>query len=224
MLEVGPGVGALTSALCETASKVIAIELDERVLAALQEVAPQAEILQADVLKTDLNAILAKLPEPRCLVSNMPYSITGPLLTKIAECRSNFSNAVLMMQREVGRRVLADAGDRERGSLSVFLQLQFEITKVCDVPAAAFWPPPKVDSVVLNLIPRKIEIDEKKEAMLFKLIRTGFKQPRKTLVNNLVDLHGRQKVEQALDGLGHKRNVRPHQIDNKDWLALAEAL
>ena len=224
MLEVGPGVGALTSALVKSASKVVAIELDERVLAALREVAPDAEVVQADVLKTDLSAILEALPEPRCLVSNMPYSITGPLLTKVAECKGRFRNAVLMIQKEVAQRVLAEAGDSKRGSLSVYLQLQFAITKVCDVPAAAFWPQPKVDSVVLNLVPRETGLDDMQQGKLFKLVRTGFTQPRKTLVNNLAEDYGKQAVEQALDNLGHKRNVRPHQIENKHWIALAEAL
>ena len=221
ILEIGPGAGVLTAPLCDTAGSVVAVELDRRMVGVLAEVAPRAEVVEADVLKTDIASILQRLPEPRCVVSNMPYNITGPLLGKVTECRHLFRNAVLMMQKEVGDRVLARAGSSERGSLSVCMQLQFAIEKVCDAPAGAFYPPPKVDSIVLEFVPieRSFDVDR-----VVSFVRTGFTQPRKTLANNLSPLLARDKVEALLTSMNLDVQIRPHQLTNEQWVSLAESL
>jgi len=221
VLEIGPGAGVLTAPLCDTAERVVAVELDRRMVGVLAEVAPLAEVVEADVLKTDVASILQRLPEPRCVVSNMPYNITGPLLGKVTECRRLFRNAVLMMQKEVGDRVLARAGSSERGSLSVCMQLQFAIEKVCDAPAGAFYPPPKVDSIVLEFVPIEQSFDVDR---VIGVVRTGFTQPRKTLANNLSSRLAREKVEALLTSMKLDVRVRPHQLTNEQWVALAESL
>lgn len=146
----------------------------------------------------------------------MPYNITGPLLGKFSECKGLYRNAVLMMQKEVGDRILAGPGKSERGSLSVSMQLQFKITKVCDAPAGAFLPPPKVDSVVLDFVPLPFS-DER----VLEVVRTGFTQPRKTLANNLQALRVREEIERAIQSLGLDLRVRPHQLTNEQWVELA---
>src|SRR5579871_5760124 len=147
VLEIGPGPGVLTGPMSEIA-EVTALEIDPRMIELLKDSAPKAQVLQIDALKGDLSEVLAGLPTPRAVVSNLPYYITGPLLTKISEARGRFQVAVLMMQREVADRVVAEAGNSNRGSLSVYLQSQFNIELVKRVPAGAFLPPPKVDSTV----------------------------------------------------------------------------
>ena len=221
VLEIGPGPGVLTSALSEIA-EVIALEVDDRMIEALGESAPKAKVLKQDALEANLPELLAELPEPRAIVSNLPYYITGPLLTVIASARRGFDVAVLMMQKEVGQRVLAEPGNRDRGSLSVFLQSQFAILRVANVPAGAFIPPPKVDSVVLQLVP----LDAPNEPRLYELIRLGFTQPRKTLANNLATGLGvdREKVVGVLADGGMLGNVRPHELTLEQWRGIALAL
>lgn len=215
VLEIGPGAGVLTFALSDR--KLIAVELDPRMIPLLKETAPSARIVEGDALKTDIKGLLRDLPEPRCVVSNMPYNITGPLLAKVTECKSLFRNAVLMMQREVGERILAQPGTPERGALSVSMQLSYAIRKVCDAPAGAFLPPPKVDSVVLDFLP---SVDPPERTI--EVVRTGFAQPRKTLANNLLALATRNEIETALDQLKLDHRIRPHQLTNDQWIALSE--
>lgn len=221
ILEIGPGPGVLTSPLAEKGHRVIALELDPRMLEVLGESAPSAEVRQTDALKSDLAQILAELPEPRGLVSNLPYYITGPLLTRISEARGSFSKAVLMMQREVAERVVAKPKTPARGSLSVYLQLQFQIRLVAQVPAGAFLPPPKVDSTVLEFLP--IGGQNITDAT-FRLIRLGFAQPRKTLANNLANGYHQERADMLalLDRAGLGEKARPQELTNEEWLRLGE--
>jgi 16S rRNA (adenine1518-N6/adenine1519-N6)-dimethyltransferase len=225
VLEIGPGPGVLTRPISEQSTRMIAIELDERMIAALGESAPKADVRKIDALEADLTTLLQELPEPRGLVSNLPYYITGPLLTRIAEARQGFSVAVLMMQKEVGERVLAKARESARGSLSVYLQSQFDIDRVASAPAGAFLPPPKVDSVVLRFIPKPLPVRPDEEARFFKLVRSSFAQPRKTLANNLLAM-GLSRDEAtatvARAGLGEK--ARPQELTLEEWVAVLRAL
>lgn len=215
VLEVGPGPGVLTHDLC-TSHPVIAYEVDPVAVSVLTESAPSAVIRHEDALAVDLGAALGELPEPRAIVSNMPYNITGPLLTLFARHRGLIGQATLMMQKEVGERILAQPGNSDRGSLSVFLQFQFEIRKLCNAPKGAFFPPPKVDSVVLVLTPRPDSPDDK----LLDRIRVCFAQPRKTLLNNLLAIFPREEAVARLGRAGLAESVRPHQLTQEQWLVV----
>jgi len=214
VLEIGPGPGVLTSPLSLFA-RVVALEVDDAMIEALRESAPDADVRRVDALKADLSAVLSELPAPRAVVSNLPYYITGPLLTAISGARRSFDRAVLMMQKEVGARVVATAGSSERGSLSVFLQAQFSISKVLDVPAGAFFPPPKVDSIVLEFVP----LDAHPGEELLTFVRTGFTQPRKTLANNLATGLGvpREAVHGWLAAAALPERVRAQELDLEAW-------
>jgi 16S rRNA (adenine1518-N6/adenine1519-N6)-dimethyltransferase len=202
---------------------MIAIEVDPRMIEALRESAPAADVRQLDALKTDLSSVLKELPTPRGVVSNLPYYITGPLLTRIAEARGSFSKAVLMMQKEVGERVLAMEKTPARGSLSVYLQSQFDIRRVAVAPAGAFMPPPKVDSVVLEFVPKKEAIEN--EALFFKVVRIGFTQPRKTLINNLMNMSlSREQVTIALPEAGLGEKARPQELNLFQWQVLTNRI
>jgi 16S rRNA (adenine1518-N6/adenine1519-N6)-dimethyltransferase len=209
VLEIGSGKGILTGPLSGRA-QTIALELDPRMAAATQRAAPKVEVVEADVLKADLEAILKRLDEPRAVVSNLPYYITAAVVSRLCAVSAHFETAVLMMQEEVAAKLLAPAGDARRGSLSVAVQWHFEIESVCKVPSAAVKPPPKVSSRVLRLRSKRIAVDEALE----KIVREGFKQPRKTLANNLGD---RELIERA----GLSPSVRPHQLREEDWDRLA---
>ncbi|MGV3616928.1 MAG: 16S rRNA (adenine(1518)-N(6)/adenine(1519)-N(6))-dimethyltransferase RsmA [Fimbriimonas sp.] len=222
VLEIGPGPGVLTHPVSERAERTIALELDPRFVNMLAESAPKAEVRRVDALQADIPAILAELPEPRAIVSNLPYYITAPLLQRVADSRSQIDRAVLMMQKEVANRIAAPPGDGERGSLSVYLQALFGIRRVASVPAGAFLPPPKVDSTVLLFQPRPDEVPES----VFRTVRMGFTQPRKTLANNLAAaLHrDRDPLLDLLENLGHREKVRAQDLTLEQWMALSEAL
>ena len=212
-LEIGPGPAVLTEPLAELGS-VIAIEADPRMVMIAREAVPSARVIHEDALRLDWSPLLLELPAPRAIVSNMPYNITGPLLDRICGVRRLTSMAVLMMQKEVGEKVLAQPGDSARGALSVVIQRLFEVTRVCVAPAGAFVPPPKVDSVVLRLVPRLELLDEDD---LSRFVRRGFTQPRKKLSNNLGELGW------VVTACGLDPNIRPHQVMQDDWVRLFDA-
>lgn len=226
VLEIGPGPGVLTGPISRQSQKTIALELDHAMVDALRESAPDADVRRVDALKVDLHAVLAELPCPRGIVSNMPYYITGLLLGKVAEVRSEFAVAVLMMQREVAQRIIAAPGLSERGSLSVYLQMQFGISLVAQVPASAFVPPPKVDSTVLCFEPKATGLSSEAEIGLFRLIRLAFVQPRKTLANNLMaGFHvDRDAAASLVERAGLREKVRPHDLTDDEWKLLAESI
>lgn len=218
ILEIGPGPGILTGPLAAS-HPVVAVELDERVLPALAEVAPGARIHSGDVLAADLRLLMHDLPEPRAVVSNMPYNITGPLLDRIAGIADLFERAVLMMQREVADRILAPAGDRRRGALSVVIQSSFRVARLCHVPPGAFLPPPKVESTVLVLHPIPT-LTPTVARDGFRWLHAGFAQPRKTLANNL---RGTGVTNELITGIGLSPTVRPHELTLEQWEELARA-
>lgn len=221
VLEVGPGPGVLTRPISQAGIDVLAVEIDPVALSALAESAPRAKVISGDALEIDLSSLLEQMPNPRAVVSNIPYNITGPLLTAFAACRGKYERAALMMQREVGTRLVAKVGNSDFGSLSVFIQSQFRIVKVVDVPPSAFLPPPKVSSVVLELTP----LPDQPSEDFFRLIRAGFTQPRKTLANNFLAIGlERPRVARLLADLGHPPTIRPHQVGLDDWRRMSEYL
>ncbi len=221
-LEVGPGPGILTSFLAKKADQMYAVEFDERMIALLKDSSPTCQVTHGDALKVDMRALLADSPQPRALVSNMPYYITGPLLERFAGIRDMIDVAVLMMQREVGIKIVAQPGERERGALSVMLQTQFEISRVLKVPPGAFMPPPKVESVVLKLIPRYVELPTAFE----RVVRAGHSQPRKTLINCLAATfrQDRPVIQQATEQAGLTENSRGFELTEGQWVKLSEVI
>ena len=220
ILEIGPGPGILTYRLCKVVETVTAIEIDQKVLEALNYSSPSAKVVLGDALQEDWNVFLEQMPRPRYIVSNMPYYITGSLLQKLIGCATDIDGAVLMMQKEVGDRVIASAGQSARGSLSVNLQGLFLIDCLAHVPASAFIPPPKVGSSVLQFMPRpKLFEDE-----FFHFVRLGFQQPRKTLVNNFQKTIAREELETVLSSLKISSTVRAQQLSESQWYELYRCL
>lgn len=196
----------------------IAIDIDPRAASALAESAPRAAVEIGDVLKTGLNALLDRLESPRVIVSNLPYYITAAVVERICDVSDRIAWAVLMMQSEVADKLAAGPGASQRGSLSVFVQWHFAVTAIARVPPGAFFPPPKVESKVLKLQSRERRDDNGALA----LVRAGFRQPRKTLANNLLTAGlEREGVAAALEESGLSPLVRPHSLREEDWIALA---
>lgn len=218
VLEIGPGPGVLTQRLSEV-SETVAVELDSLMLEVLVETAPSATIVQGDALQIDIGELLQRLREPRAVVSNLPYYITGPLLGRIADQSALFDRAVLMMQREVAQKIVAQPKDSGRGAVSVLFQSEFDISVVCQAPRGAFLPPPSVDSTVLEFRPARSKPSREFE----RCVRAGFTQPRKTLANNLVDGgYARPMIEAALADLGLDHRTRPHFLEIAAWERLSQ--
>lgn len=187
ILEIGPGIGTVTRALAEAGAEVTAIELDPRAVAVLQETVgafPRVRVLQGDIMETDLPALLGD----RCwtAVGNLPYYITTPVIGRVLEVAGHFRRAVFMVQREVADRMQAAPGSKIYGSLSVFVQVYAEVTRVAKVLRGGFLPPPTVDSTVIQLAIRPQPlVPAALQPVFFPLVRAAFGTRRKTLENAL---------------------------------------
>jgi 16S rRNA (adenine1518-N6/adenine1519-N6)-dimethyltransferase len=204
-LEIGPGAGALTLPLAERAARVVAIELDARLAAALRGQAPgNVEIATGDALEIPWNELV---PQGARLVGNLPYYVSSPLLRRALAFRGLFRDAHLMVQEEVAERVSAPPGSRTYGVLSVFFALWAETTIVLRLPPQAFTPPPRVRSALLRVRfwPQPIIAVADPEAFE-RLVLRAFAQRRKTLENNLQDSYPNLKEYlRLLDIMGNRR-------------------
>ena len=189
VVEVGPGLGALTVYLGQQAKRVVALEVDHHLAAYLQEELfanePRVEIVCQDILRFDFLHLAREAQAPLVVVGNLPYQITSPLLFKLAEEKAAISRAVLMMQQEVGARLTANPGTKDYGILSVLLQYHFAMTRLFSLGPANFFPPPQVTSVVMALIPREPEPQAHNEAFFAQVVKAAFATRRKTLRNTL---------------------------------------
>jgi 16S rRNA (adenine1518-N6/adenine1519-N6)-dimethyltransferase len=209
-IEIGPGIGALTEQLAKRAKKVLAFEIDQRLLPILADTLspyPNAKVIHQDVLKADLKGTLEQEfenIEDLMVVANLPYYVTTPILMKLLEEQIPVRGIVVMLQKEVADRIAAKPGTKEYGSLSIAIQYYTEAETVMIVPKTVFNPQPNVDSAVIRLLRRpKPAVEVQDEAFFFQVVRASFGQRRKTILNNLVNNlpNGKQKkadIEQAL--------------------------
>jgi 16S rRNA (adenine1518-N6/adenine1519-N6)-dimethyltransferase len=186
ILEIGPGPGALTSRLLATGLPVLAVEIDRDLGAALEaREEKNLDVKIGDVLRLDWEELLQAPPYK--LIANLPYNISSQVLFKVLDHRHAFRRLVLMFQKEVGERLMAEEGSRNYGILTALIQPWFNIERVVKVPPGAFHPPPKVDSVVLCLEPlSEPRLSLHDEALYRKVVRGAFAQRRKTLRNSLL--------------------------------------
>lgn len=197
VLEVGPGIGTLTEALSEKAGKVIAVELDQKLIPILQETLGQfenIEIVQGDALKINLDQLITeksnnafgKGAKAFKVVANLPYYITTPLVMHFLEEGFNIDSITIMIQREVADRMNATPGSKDYGALTVAVQFYTETNIVTRVPKGAFIPQPEVESTVIRLKRRLTPpVQVANSSTFFKVVKAAFGQRRKTLLNAL---------------------------------------
>ncbi|WP_139492603.1 16S rRNA (adenine(1518)-N(6)/adenine(1519)-N(6))-dimethyltransferase RsmA [Brevibacillus dissolubilis] len=215
-IEIGPGIGALTEQLCRAAGKVMAIEIDQRLLPILEDtLSPydNVKVVHGDVLKLNVPQLIQENLggyEHVSLVANLPYYITTPILMGILEARLPLDHIVVMIQKEVADRIAAKPGSKDYGSLSVAAQFYAETEIAMIVPATVFVPKPNVDSAVIKLtIRKKPPVEVADEDLFFRVLRAAFGQRRKTLLNNLVtNFFGKDQKEKALISL-EKAGIDP---------------
>ena len=184
VVEIGPGDGALTALLAGRAGRVIALEIDRALSAALRARLPGVEVLDADARSWGYAGLAAQAGGRVLILGNLPYSVGKPILMALIEARAAIHEMALMLQREVAERIAAPPGGKSYGSLSVFTQLHCDVQLAFRVPPGAFRPPPKVDSAVLHLrVLREPRVPLADPRRFEKVVRAAFSQRRKMLAN-----------------------------------------
>lgn len=230
VLEIGPGIGALSHELWERAGKVVAVELDKTLLPILDETMARFdnfEVVSADILKTDIPALVrekfAGLTPIVC--ANLPYNITTPAITALIESKC-FESITVLVQKEVAERLCAAPGTSAYGAFSVFMQYYTEPEYLFAVPRECFEPQPKVTSAVLRAVVRReppVEVEDEK--FFFRVVYAAFALRRKTLVNSLMTAFGSQltkeQVTQAVTSCGLEANIRGERLGLSEFAALS---
>ena len=232
VIEIGTGIGVLTKELALRAKKVVAIEIDTKLLPLLEETLADFDnikIINKDVLEVDLNALIAEEfgDMPVMVCANLPYYITSPIIMKLLEDRIPVENITVMVQKEAAQRICAKEGSRDAGAISLAVNYYAQPTVCFNVSPGSFFPPPKVTSSVIRLdINKQPKVAPKSEKNMFRLIRAAFIQRRKTFVNSTSATLGISKadIEAALAQIGEKPMVRPEQMTLEQFCALSDIL
>ena len=232
IIEIGTGIGVLTAELAKRADKVVAIEIDDRLIPILEDTLSEFEnvkIINEDVLKTDLSKII----EENCkgldvaVCANLPYYITSPVIMKLLESRLRIKSVTVMVQKEAGKRLCAEMGTRDMGAVTVAVNYFSEPKILFDVSRGSFMPSPNVDSCVVRFdikedTPKGVE-DEK---FFFKVARGAFSQRRKTIANSVTSALAIEKsiVLRSLEQSGLAVNVRPEQLSMEELINFSNIL
>ena len=231
VIEVGPGHGALTQHLAGTVKRLVLVELDDALAAALErqyEGRDDVVVVHQDVLETNV-ATLVEDPERAKVVGNIPYNITTPILFHLLDARPRPERIVVMIQREVAERILAPPGGKTYGALSVAIRAVADVERVLHVKRGAFRPVPDVDSTVIRIVPRRpAPLTEQEEADLRELTRAAFGWRRKQLGTILRNAEpytlAPEQVDAVTASVGLSPDQRPETIDPPTFVALARAL
>ena len=236
VIEIGPGIGALTEFLAENAAEVMAFEIDDRLVPILADTLRDFDnvtVVNQDILKVDLAQYIAEFKNPDLpikVVANLPYYITTPILMHLIESGIPFSEFVVMMQKEVADRISAQPNTKAYGSLSIAVQYYMTAKVAFIVPRTVFVPAPNVDSAILKMVRREqpaVEVQDEK--FFFKVTKASFVHRRKTLWNNLTSYFGKSeevktKLENALAKANLAANVRGEALDLAAFARLSDAL
>lgn len=236
VIEIGPGIGALTEFLAENAAEVMAFEIDERLVPILEDTLrdhDNIKVINEDVLKADLQTRVKELKNPNLpikVVANLPYYITTPILMHLIESKIPFAEFVVMMQKEVADRISAEPNTKAYGSLSIAVQYYMTAKVAFVVPRTVFVPAPNVDSAILKMTRREQPLVEvKDEDFFFRVSKISFVHRRKTLWNNLTSHFGKSeevktKLEQALGNANIKPSIRGEALSIPDFARLSDTL
>jgi len=236
VIEIGPGIGALTEFLAERAAQVMAFEIDHRLVPILADTLRDFDnvtVVNEDILKVDLAQHIQNFKNPDLpikVVANLPYYITTPILMHLIESGIPFSEFVVMMQKEVADRISAKPNTKAYGSLSIAVQYYMTAKVAFIVPRTVFVPAPNVDSAILKMVRRpEPAVAVEDEKFFFKISKASFTHRRKTLWNNLTGYFGKtdeikDKLTKALDQAGLSPSVRGEALGLEEFASLADAL
>ncbi len=231
VLEIGTGIGTLTDRLCGAVTKVVSVEVDRRLEPIIEKTLAHHDnlnVLFADAMTLDIPALVKEhfCGMPTAVVANLPYYITSPLIMKLLEQPAGFESITVMVQKEAAHRLCATVGERACGAVSVAVSYYTTAQKLFDVHAGSFYPAPKVDSAVIRLNPHEtLPYITQDERLFFKLVRSGFEQRRKTLVNALNATLAMDKGDIAaiVEQVTGNQNIRAERLTMEQWQELAGA-
>lgn len=236
VIEIGPGIGALTEFLAENAAEVMAFEIDDRLIPILADTLhhfDNVKVINEDILKSDLQSRIKEFANPDLpikVIANLPYYITTPILMHLIESKIPFAAFVVMMQKEVADRISAEPNTKAYGSLSIAVQYYMTAKVAFVVPHTVFVPAPNVDSAILKMTRREQPLVQvKDEDFFFRVSKISFVHRRKTLWNNLTSHFGKAdetkaKLEQALEIAEIKPSIRGEALSIAEFAKLADAL
>ncbi len=222
ILEIGPGTANLTRLILPFVESLTAVEIDRDLCEKLRKTMHQSnfQLIEGSILDIPLPSQTNKV------IANIPYNITGEILKKLlgtlVEPVQQFEQIVLLVQKEIGDRLAAKAGHKAYNALSVKIQYLADCQFICDVPASAFYPPPKVNSAVVRIIPRPPVTPASDPKFLDRLLTLGFATKRKMLRNNLTSEIDRDRLVLILESMGINAQVRAEDLDVAQWVALSE--
>lgn len=231
VIEVGPGIGVLTTELCKLADKVVAVELDKRLPAVLAETLAEhnnIKVINDDILKIDLHKLIEEeFPDMEVVVcANLPYYITSPVIMKLLEDRLPIKAITVMVQKEAAQRICAEVGTRQCGAVTVSVNYYAQPEMLFGVSAGSFMPAPKVDSAVIRLnILEEPPVKVNSEESLFKVVKAAFSQRRKTLANSLSSglSMDKQSINELLAQADIPANARAEQLTLQQFADIANA-
>ena len=234
IIEIGPGLGTLTSKLLEKAGKVIAIELDEKMVKILNDrfkLYNNFKLLNNDILKVDLEKLISENIENLDkvkIVANLPYYITTPIIMKLLEDKLNIESITVMVQKEVADRITAKPGEKLSGAITYSVNYYAEAENMIFVDKNSFIPAPEVDSEVIKLqIRKKPTVNVLNEEIFFKIIKASFMQRRKTLLNGLMNsglINDKNKIKELLNKIGIDVNVRGETLTIEQFAELSNLI
>ena len=232
IIEIGTGIGVLTAELAKRADKVVAVEIDTRLLPILEETLADFDnvrIINEDVMECDLNKLISgEFGGLRVAVcANLPYYITSPIIMMLLESRLPIESITVMVQKEAAQRLCARVGTRDSGAITVGVNYYGTVRKLFDVSRGSFMPVPNVDSAVIRIeVNSEQRLDEKSEKFFFRVVKAGFSQRRKTLANSLSSVMGipKERAYAALRSLGLPEAARIEQLDMEQLIALSAEL
>lgn len=221
IIEIGPGAGALTKELCLRSNNVYSFEIDKRLENTLSHI-NNSHIIYEDFLRVNLKDFIKdKKYNNVKIIGNLPYYITTPIINKITD-EIDAEKIIIMIQKEVANRFMAKSSTKEYGSISVYLQYNYNIKKICDVNRRCFYPIPNVDSMVIELSKRDKEVLNNIEEFN-KLIKDSFKLKRKNLRNNLIN-YDLVKIEKLLKDLNKDLSFRAEELTVSDYVYISNEL
>ena len=227
IIEIGPGIGALTYKLADFAKNVLCYEIDNSLKEILEDNLkgkPNVNIIYQDFLKSNIKKDIEKYSYNKIsIVANLPYYITTPIIIKIIEDNLDIAKMIVMVQKEVGNRFKAQPGTKDYGSLSVYLNYYFDVRKLIDVSRNVFIPKPNVDSIVVEFKKKPILLPLKDKDLFFKLIRDSFKKKRKTIKNNLKE-YDLSKIEKTLEKYNYSLSSRAEELKVEIFVDMANNL
>ena len=233
VLEIGPGMGSMTQKLCESAGKVVAIEIDKKLIPVLSVTLAEYDnitVINGDILKLDLKEVLKEHfgDSKAKVIANLPYYITTPIIMKLLEEKLDLQSITIMVQKEVGDRIKAVPGGKVYGALSVAVQYYAKPSQVLFVPPQSFIPQPDVDSIVLKLdILPKPAVEVESESLFFKVVKASFGQRRKTLLNALTAGNfglSKEQMKEVLISVDVEENRRGETLSLQEFANIANKL